>query len=180
MQILCALFLVKNVYSDQSLNNHHTIMIFICEKRPNTSITWRKYHHDSKTKVIAIFWILYDFFPTWLRQSLKKLVRAIGNMVVVFLTASANFRPRFSNNNVHVASTLLQPIFLPYNVERSNKEVDNITPINKVQGERGPNSISAIESSQHFFNDCSFSCTQKNISFFWSNLLKIIKVRRLP
>ena len=42
IQILCALFLVENVYSDQSLKNYDTIMIFICEKRPNTSIKWRK------------------------------------------------------------------------------------------------------------------------------------------
>ena len=36
-------------------------------------------------------------------------------------------------------------------VERSNKEDYNMTPINIVQGERGPNSNTAIKSSQHFF-----------------------------
>ena len=61
--------------------------------------------------------------------------------VFVFLKASANFRPCFSNNNVHVAWTLLQPISLPNpppnNFERCNKEVNNMTPINIEHGERG-------------------------------------------
>ena len=82
-------------------------------------------------------------------------------LVVVFLTASADFRPHFSNNNVHVAGTLLRPISLfpplppPNNVERSNKEVDNMTPINNVQGERGQVQLLPLNCPNNFFNDCS-------------------------
>ena len=54
----------------------------------------------------------------------------------------------------NAAWTLLQTISLPIptkNVERSNKEVDNMTSINIVQGEMGPNLVTAITSSQHFY-----------------------------
>ena len=47
----------------------------------------------------------------------------------------------FENNNVHVAWTLLQPIFsLHLHQTRSNNRFDNMTPINvNIQGKRGTN-----------------------------------------
>ena len=76
-------------------------------------------------------------------------------LVFVFLRVSANFRPCFSNNNVHVAWTLLQPISLPYPhqamLRGPTRKLTTWLLSTLCRGKRGPNSITAIKSSQHFF-----------------------------
>ena len=82
-------------------------------------------------------------------------------LVFVFLTAGANFRPCFSNNNVHVLWILLQPISLPYPqtmLRGPTRKLATRLLSTLYSWERGPNSITAIKSFQHFsfFNYCRF------------------------
>ena len=80
-------------------------------------------------------------------------------MVFVFLTVSANFRPCFSNNNVHVAWTLLQPISLPYPhqamLRGPTRKLTTWLLSTLCRGKRGQIQLLPSNRPNTFFNDCS-------------------------
>ena len=91
-------------------------------------------------------------------------------LVVVFLTASSNFRLHFWNNNVHVAWTLLQPISLPYPHQTMLRE-----PTRKLttwllstlyRGRGGQIKVLPLNHPNSFFNDCTSRSGRYNLTRF--------------
>ena len=102
-----------------------------------------------QTENITILWNYNQWKNSWDARSF---------LVFVFHTAIANFRPCFSNNNVHVAWTLLQPISLPYlhqTMLRGTTRKLTSWLLSTLYRERG-GKIQLLSSNRPntFFNDC--------------------------
>ena len=82
-------------------------------------------------------------------------------LVFVFLTTGANFRLCLSNNNVHVAWTLLQPISLPYPhqtmLRGPTRKMTMWLLSTLYRGRGGQIQLLPLNYPNTFFNDC-LSC----------------------
>ena len=124
-------YLEPNLYSSFTWPQSRVLEV----KRSNRpAVVWCDSGHEQTTIIERISWDAWSI------------------LVVVFLTASANFRQRFWNNNVHVAWTL-QPISLPYphqTMLRGPTRKLTTWLLSTLYGGGGANSSTAIKSPQLF------------------------------